>query len=176
MISGIFSPEVWQIAVDLTKQRAERMIEMGLTHGRDRYYGAVYTPGLAYEDGLDMSDHVVASFQIGDDLEKDGTSYNRIAHGKALIALRAQSSSRHAGVDAPWLYENGDVRWAGAVYEYGLVTSGSGFQDEIDEALSWDLLNNVQMLARLMFNRGPTNQPGNHYVQPTALEHVLQRR
>lgn len=176
MKSGMFTPEVWKMAADLTKERAERLIAMGLTMGREVYYGAVYQPGLAYLDGINMADHVVVDFQIGDDLTKDDVTYDQIAHGKALIALRAQMSSRHAAVDAPWMFEDGDVRWAGAVYELGLVCSGSGFQDEIDEALSWDLLNNAQMLARLMFNRGPTSKKGNHFVVPTPLEYLAERR
>jgi hypothetical protein len=90
---------------------------------------------------------ILFSASVNDD-HPDAEKYDAIAMAKANLCWKHKMSSREIQQTAPHLYEEGDVKWGGGVYEFGLVDAFSGVQAVLDEAIAWSMLAWIMALCQ----------------------------
>ena len=73
--------------------------------------------------------------------------YDEIARRKARLCQESGKPSGHVLYRTPWLFKEGDARYAGGVVEDGLVVAISGLQSHFDEMLSWMIFNAIAGLC-----------------------------
>lgn len=92
--------------------------------------------------------------------EKDKSKWG---HNYEDIALRKARQSWRTGLtgsqlrSSPWLYEDGDVPFAGGVVEFRLAVGGSGFQGALDESTDWLIFNAMSEAAVVGFDNRPAD-------------------
>jgi hypothetical protein len=121
-----------------------------MTDGRTSLHVVVLKPG---------TDEILWEESWGDDKSTWTRPYDEIAMAKAKLAQRTGMTIRTLRQDAPWLYEQGDIRFVGGVIENGLVVAASGLPDHWDEAISRMVLSALQGACRHSVSKIDQNSP-----------------
>lgn len=94
--------------------------------------------------------------------------YDNIAYRKALECQRTGKPSGHILHRTPWLFEEGDTRYAGGVVKDGLVVAISGLQSHFDEMLSWMIFNAITGLCMDKIAQIQKDPNSGHFLGETA--------
>ncbi len=148
-MSFILTEDIARRAVAIARPTIEEVLGSDLVDGRANLHLVVLDPdnGRAiYEESFGDK----ATWQH---------PYDKIAQAKASLCWHNERVGRSIQNDAPWLYERGDTRYAGGVFENGLVVAASGLQDYFDEMISWMVVSAIQALCRDVIAKIPDDAP-----------------
>jgi hypothetical protein len=78
----------------------------------------------------------------------EGKNFRKIALQKLLTSLHGEASSREVVANYPWLLDEGDSLYVGAIFVKGLAITASGAFGDTDEEASWEVFRKIQLLCR----------------------------
>ena len=122
MPGTIITEKMLSKAWEVTREALEALHADGISSKNDGYI-VVFAPGI--------EDPIFTRFIMRTTPRK----YRDIAHAKAALSLRTGKPSRVVQQEAPFLYQNGDVKFGGSSVRDGLVVAFSGVQSVYDEML-----------------------------------------
>ncbi len=148
-LSFILTKDIAQRAVAIVRPTIEGILGSGLTDGRSNLHLVVLDP----DNGRSLYEE-----SFGEKTTWQHP-YDEIALAKASLCWHNEMVGRNVQKDAPWLYERGDTRYVGGVFENGLVAAASGLQDYFDEMISWMVVYAIQALCREVIAKIPNDAP-----------------
>ncbi len=148
-MSKFFDKDTATKAFELRKDELEgRVLD---ETGRKGFHIIILDPSAQYrphEPRLNQTD-ILFEYSFNK-TEWNGSHYDAIARGKALLSLREKMNSG----DVPaHLFRFGDVRYPGGVHDNGLTGAISGFDPKVDEAETQKILDEGAEIANAKFEK-----------------------
>lgn len=149
MFTGIteeICSEAWAVIVPAIQKAAELEVTNGLRGT------------LIVLDPQSPTDEILFTGHVGD----EDPEFLQNVKGKVAVTLRTGYDSEKIRMDLPHLYQEGDIKYPGAIKRDGLVIAFSGVQGEFDVMICEWMASTIRAICRIEMHGpgGADEQPG----------------